>query len=191
MRTVPITIRLATKLTAETHRREPSLTGALWAIGLIMATEHVVGCAVVGCPKARKLDGPADRPKLTMEVLRVAVPEGLVVVASFGGVMRAHGGGCSKLYGACARTARAQGARNLLTYTHADEPGVSLRGAGWIRDEDEHGTPIVFGGGHWGNEKRPRKKRKEEGPKHRWWAPWSEHLTAVEAAGAPAKGTGT
>jgi hypothetical protein len=165
--TVPITIRLATKLTKETHRREPSLTGALWSIGLLDAGA-VIGCAVVGCPKARKMDGPADKPKETLEVLRVAVPEGIRT--------NGHGGACSSLYGASARTAKSQGAKNLFTYTHADEPGTSLRAAGWIREEEADGTPIVFGGGQWGRDSRPRKTRKEDGPKHRWWAPWSIYL---------------
>lgn len=164
MKVAPITIRLATKLTIKTHRRAPSLTGALWAVGLIVGGE-VVGCAVVGCPKARKLDGPADEPKTTLEVLRVAVPEGLRV----GG----HGGGCSMLYAACSRAGRNIGAFDMLTYTHADEPGISLRAAGWVREEDEDGTPKLFGGGQWGRESRARKEREEDGPKHRWWTAWS------------------
>lgn len=171
MKVVPITIRLATRLTKETHRREPSLTGALWAVGLqvyLADQKVVVGCAVVACPKARRLDSGKDEPKATLEVVRVAVPAGLT--------QNGHGGGCSMLYGACARAARDMGATNLFTYTHADEPGVSLRGAGWIREQEPDGTPIVFGGGQWGRAARPRRERAEDGPKHRWWAPWSAYL---------------
>jgi hypothetical protein len=113
------------------------------------------------------LDGAADRPKETLEVVRCAVPPGL----RQGG----HGGAPGMLYAACSRAARNMGALNLLTYTHADEPGTSLKAIGWVR-ESHDGMPIVFGGGDWGRPSRPRAKRVEVGPKHRWWAPWSEYL---------------
>lgn len=37
----------------------------------------------------------------------------------------------SKLYATCARAAKALGYRQLITYTRADEPGTSLKAAGW------------------------------------------------------------
>ena len=88
MKVAPITIRLATRITSETHRRAPSLTGAMWAVGLIVNGD-VVGCAVVGRPKARKMDSSADEPKTTLEVVRVAVPEGLRVGQPRRGVLDA------------------------------------------------------------------------------------------------------
>ena len=41
---------------------------------------------------------------------------------------------CSQLYAAAWRAARALGYRRLITYTRADEPGTSLRAAGWRLD---------------------------------------------------------
>jgi hypothetical protein len=38
---------------------------------------------------------------------------------------------CSMLYGACWRAARSLGYRRLGTYIRKDEPGTSLRAAGW------------------------------------------------------------
>jgi hypothetical protein len=37
------------------------------------------------------------------------------------------------LYGAVWRAAKAMGYRRCITYTQADEPGTSLRAAGWRR----------------------------------------------------------
>jgi hypothetical protein len=36
------------------------------------------------------------------------------------------------LYGACWRAARALGYRRAITYIEGDEPGTSLRAAGWL-----------------------------------------------------------
>jgi len=68
--------------------------------------------AVTGRPVARGFDDG-----LTLEVLRVASD----------GAHNAN----SLLYGASARAAFALGYRRLITYTQADEPGSSLRAAGW------------------------------------------------------------
>jgi hypothetical protein len=113
------------------HRRLPHVQGALWAVS-VWAHRDLVGVAIVGHP-ARLL--MAD----TLAVLRVAVLEG-------------HPNACSMLYGSCSRAAKAMGAANLITYTHLDEAGISLKAAGW-RD----GGLTIDGL-----------------PKRRWWAAWSE-----------------
>ena len=58
------------------------------------------------------------------------------------------------------------GAEDLVTYTHMDEPGTSLRASGWIDGG-------LTGGGEHSREKRPRKAAVDSRPKRRWWAPWS------------------
>lgn len=93
--------------------------------------EKVVGCSVIGRPVARmNADG------WTAEVTRLCVLEGIA-------------NGCSMLYRASWRAARALGYRRLLTYTLASENGASLRGAGFK-------LLGVRGGGSWSRKDRPR-----------------------------------
>lgn len=96
-----------------------------------------------------------------LAVIRVAVLEG-------------EPNACSKLYGACAKAAKSMGARGLVTYTHADEPGTSLRAAGWV-----YGG--MTGGGEWSREGRERQPALFPDRKLRWWAPWSEDAKKAAA----------
>lgn len=144
----PWTVKKALPFVRRVHRRLPAVQGALWAVS-VRDGDRVVGCALVGHP-ARNL----AEDETTLAVLRVAVIEG-------------HRNACSMLYGACARAARAMGALNLVTYTHLDEHGASLKAAGWI----EGG---VTKGGEWSREGRQRTLAIDPLPKRRWWAPWSE-----------------
>ena len=56
----------------------------------------------------------------------------------------------SMLYGWCAREAARQGWRKIITYTRVDEPGTSLRAAGWNQEGQRKGpwlaqrTPRTF-----------------------------------------------
>lgn len=75
---------------------------------------EVVGVIIVGRPVARHLDDG-----YTAEVTRCCVLE------------EAPRNVCSMLYAAAWRAARALGYHRLITYTRADEPGTSLRAAGW------------------------------------------------------------
>ena len=152
MRTRICTVKRALPFVARVHRRLPKLQGAMWAIGLW--TTEMVGVAVVGAP-ARML--AAD----SLCVLRVAVIEG-------------HQNGCSMLYGACSRAAKAMGADNLVTYTHGDERGVSLKAAGWIDGG-------LTDGGEWDCPSRPRQLALDPEPKRRWWAPWSARAQKAAA----------
>ena len=96
--------------------------------------DEIVGVAIVGRP-----------------VTRVAVVEDVP-------------NGCSKLYGACWRAARALGWRRLVTYTLKSEPGTSLRAAGWT----------VVGqvkGRSWHTAERPRIDKHPLDDKVRWEAP--------------------
>lgn len=144
----PMTVKKAIPWVRNVHRRLPTIQGAMWAIQ-IQRAQMTVGCALVGWP-AREL---AKQGVLC--VLRVAVQEG-------------QKNGCSMLYGACSRAARAMGAASLVTYTHQDEPGTSLRAAGWVDGG-------LTDGGEWSRPSRPRQKAMFPDPKRRWWAPWSHH----------------
>ena len=150
----PWTMKQAKRWVREVHRRLPRLQGGLWAVRVEQAGK-VVGAAVVG-HAARLL---ADREVLC--VLRVAVVEGVP-------------NACSMLYGACSRAARAMGAEGLVTYTHTDEPGTSLRAAGW-----RYGGMTT--GGEWCRDGRPRQAALFPERKQRWWAPWSHDRLAQDS----------
>ena len=57
--------------------------------------------------------------------------------------------GCSMLYAAAWRAARAMGYRRMITYILATEPGTSLKASGWKLIGQA-------GGGSWSREIRPR-----------------------------------
>ena len=161
MRTAPIPVKHAVRFVEQTHRRLPHAHHRLWAIGL-WRDNQLRGVALVGAPKARRLAAGKDdngwpEPYERMEVVRVAVEEGVK-------------NGCSMLYGACARAARSMGATDMLTYIDEDEPGTSLRAAGWRMDTG------LFGGGQADRPSRRRRQRTEQEAqkRRRWWAPWSK-----------------
>lgn len=72
-----------------------------------------------------------------------------------------HRNACSKLYGAICRAAEALGYREAWTYSLPEEPGESLRGAGF---ED---MGLTAGGEH-DRPSRRRKPAKRPDRKRRW-----------------------
>jgi len=146
----PWTVKRAAALdfVQRVHRRLPRVQGALWCIS-VRDGPRIVGVALVGFPSQEQTTDEMDH----LRVLRVAVEEG-------------YPNACSMLYGACWRAARAMGATSMDTHTHLDEPGTSLRAAGWIEDGmtegREHSRPS-----------RPRAPVVDIRPKRRWWAPGS------------------
>lgn len=168
MRIAPYPVKHAKRWIKEVHRRLPDLTGAMFTIGLWVDGE-MRGLAVVGRPNARMLDVAAGSPILDLQVLRVAVLEGTP-------------NACSALYGACSRAARAMGADGLFTYIHDDEPGTSLRAAGWLADH-------ITGGGEWSRPSRFREAQMEIGKKVRYWAPWSRRAPTAQPASTPCEET--
>ena len=112
-----------------------------------------IGWCLVGRPGSRVLQARG-----WVEVTRVAVPEGAR-------------NACSMCYGAAARWARRQGHR-ILTYTRIDEPGASLRGAGWqLLAMPSDRLPGVVEAGQWSRPSRPRAQN-ERVDKVRWSPPW-------------------
>ena len=87
----------------------------------ILNGRTLMGVAVVGNPVAPGLNGRG-----ILEVNRLCIrrdtPDALRWNAA------------SMLYGWCAREAARQGWRKIITYTRADEPGTSLRAAGWTQE---------------------------------------------------------
>jgi hypothetical protein len=102
-----------------------------------------VGVVTVGRPVARHFDNG-----WTAEVTRCCVAEGNKNAASM-------------LYGAAWRAARAMGYARLITYTLIEEPGTSLRAAGWK-------TIGQTEGGSWNTPSRPRVDKAPLGKKTLW-----------------------
>jgi L-amino acid N-acyltransferase YncA len=96
------------------HRRRPKIVGALFATSVLERGE-LAGIACASEPKA-----PRSRKRRVVEISRVATL----------GTRNA----CSKLYGALCRAAAALGYRRAITFTDPDEPGTSLRAAGFQDD---------------------------------------------------------
>jgi hypothetical protein len=151
---VPVSLTEARRFIAEQHRHNEPPVGHKASVGIADDDETLRGVGVLGRPLARKSDDGR-----TLEVYRVATD----------GVRN----GCSMLYGALVRVAWSLGYRRVLTYTLEDEPGSSLRAAGWTHDG-------IHGGGDWATDTQPNRLNASEkptlfyppkmptGPKVRW-----------------------
>lgn len=128
---VPITFEEANTFVERHHRHHQPVTGHKFSLAVAWhSSAFIVGVAIVGRPVSRMLDNG-----WTLEVNRVCTD----------GTRNA----CSFLYGASWRAAKALGYKRLITYTLAEEGGMSLRGAGWKVVGER-------GGGKWSRINRPR-----------------------------------
>lgn len=132
LRVRPISYRQARDFITTHHLTPPQ--GHTFSLGLTNPTGDLLGVAVVGRPLARHLDDG-----LTAEITRLATD----------GSRNA----CSVLLAAAWRVARHMGYQRMITYTRADEPGTSLRAAGWTAVTD---LPAIPG---WDRPSRPRTPR--------------------------------
>ena len=115
---VPVTLKEGRRFIGEHHRHNANAQPITWKFGVGVESDGVlVGVAMAGLPVARMIN---DR--FTIEVSRTCTD----------GTPNAN----SMLYGAIARAAKALGYRRLITYTLSEEPGTSLKAAGWIVDPD-------------------------------------------------------
>jgi len=127
---VPLNLDEANVYVAKFHRHHKPTVGHKFSLGVADETGTVRGVAIVGRPVARHLDNG-----WTLEVNRCCTD----------GVRN----GCSILYGAAWRVAKAMGYKRVITYTLPSEGGASLRGAGWTCVGER-------GGGNWNVKSRPR-----------------------------------
>lgn len=137
----PMTYKEACLFIDVHHRHHKPPQGYKFAIGLHDGTK-IVGVITVGRPVARHLDDT-----WTAEVTRCCTD----------GTSHAT----SKLYAAAWRACRAMGYRRLITYTLIEEPGTSLKAAGW---KDVYTTQ----GGSWNMPSRPRVDKHPTGQKRLW-----------------------
>lgn len=141
----PLSLAQANVFVAAHHRHHPPIPTHRFSIGVVDEAGNLCGVAICGNPVARLLcDG------YTLEVNRVATD--------------GSANACSALYGAARRIAREMGFRRILTYILADEPGTTLRAAGW-RCVATHA-----GGGGWERPNRHRVNKAPVGIKQRWEA---------------------
>lgn len=117
LRVRPVTISDARRFVGRLHRHNLPPRGGLFATGIEDDDGTLRGVAIASRPVARMLDDGR-----TIEVTRTCTD----------GVEN----GCSMLYGAIWRAARALGYQRGYTYTLASEPGTSLLAAGWTLDAD-------------------------------------------------------
>jgi hypothetical protein len=116
LRIVPLSLTEANTLVANWHRHHKPIPQAKFSVGVCTEDGRLCGAGIVGRPVARALDDG-----LTLEVNR-CVTDGTP-------------NACSAIYSSVARSAKAQGYCRVYTYTRVDEPGTSLRAAGWILDD--------------------------------------------------------
>ena len=141
---VPITQREAFAFIARHHRHHKPPTCSIFQVALAR-DDQIVGVATVNLPVARRLNNG-----WTVEVTRLCTldaPESRHAA--------------SKLYAACWRIARELGYRRLITYTLADETGVSLVSAGWK-------ALYQTSGRSWDTPSRPRVDTHPLGTKTLW-----------------------
>lgn len=144
LRIIPLTLAQANELVASLHRHHKPAQGHRFSLG-VEKDGRLVGAAIVGRPVSRELDA-----------YRVAEVTRLVTDGT------PHA--CSALYGAAARIAREMGFDRIQTYILDEEPGTSLRAAGW---EFERRTD----GGDWNHSKKYAGTRRTDQPmtaKQRW-----------------------
>lgn len=138
----PISYREACVFITKYHRHHPPPQG--WKFGIaINDGQEVVGVVTVGRPVARHMDDT-----YTLEVTRCCVKDGIK-------------NGCSKLYQAAWRAAKALGYKKLITYTLKAETGTSLKASNWK-------TISETKGGSWSSNKRPRVDKFPTGQKRLW-----------------------
>jgi hypothetical protein len=142
MRICPITLKEANTFVLNNHRHHKPTVGHKWSIGL-MDGDQLVGVAIVGRPVARHSDNG-----ITAEVTRLAT----------NGIKN----GCSMLYGACARVAKAMGYTKIQTYILDYELGTSLKASGWQLE-------AFTAGGQWvRNDGVINRTDQPTNPKQRW-----------------------
>lgn len=145
MKPVLITFKQAGDFIKAHHRHHMPSQGCKFVLGL-SDENGLCAVAVIGRPVARRLDDGT-----VLEVTRLCVKPGVK-------------NACSLLYSKAWRIAREMGAKRMITYILASEPGTSLKATGWIDEGEAGGLDWNIGKGH--TPKSVSKKPREM--KRRW-----------------------
>lgn len=138
MKIVPVTQKEANEFVVKHHRHHKAVTGSVFQIAA-QEENNIVGVAIVGRVLSRHWDGG-----YTLEVNRLCT--------------NGADNACSFLYAAAWRAAKQLGYKSLITYILINEPGVTLRAAGWKLIGEA-------GGGSWSVPSRPREDDHPTGTK--------------------------
>lgn len=141
MKIAPCTVKAAKKKVREWHRHLPDIQGGLFAAQVIDGTGACLGVGIAGNPS------------------RVWQHEAKLVISRV--ATQGYENACSCLYGALCRAAKALGYCEVWTYTLKDEPGTSLRAAGFM-------DMGLTDGGEWDRPSRSRQASLFPEPKRRW-----------------------
>ena len=139
---VPCDLDEANSFVSQYHRHHGPVAGHKFSIAVSDEEGNIHGVAIIGRPEARALD-----KGMTLAVTRCATD----------GTKNS----CSMLYAAAWRATRAMGYTKLITYILNDEPGTSLKAAGWKCVGQTKG-------GSWNCPSRPRVDKHPLQGKLRW-----------------------
>lgn len=143
----PVTFRAAAAFVRRFHAHCGAPAG--WRFGsAVWNGRTMLGVVMVGRPVARGFND-RDMVEVNRLCIRRDVPASL------------RWNACSKLYGWAAAEAERRGYTRIITYTHDDEPGVSLRAAGWQQEAQIRGRS-------WNTRCRARTDRAAPVDKVRW-----------------------
>lgn len=145
IRLAPISQRAAKDWITVTHRYLPAPVGDLYRVALEVHG-RLAAAGVAGWPCRMLQDGR------TAELTRIASAAPVSVNA------------CSRLYGALRWAGQRIGYVRFVTYTLPNEPGTSLRAAGFHFDG-------LTDGGEWSCPSRPRAAAAQPSRKRRWIFP--------------------
>jgi hypothetical protein len=151
------TIRRAQCLVSVWHRHLKRIQGGLFAVQVIDSNGDPVGVGIAGNP-CQEWQGSGR-----FVITRVATS----------GADNA----CSMIYGALCRAGKALGYHEAWTYTLPEEPGTSLRAAGFI-------DMGLTDGGEYDRPSRARKPAVRPEPKRRWLRPLSDTNLTTSAGKA-------
>lgn len=147
-RICPVTGKRAIAWIAETHRHLPKLQGALFAVGVEEGGRLMAVGTAGNPPRVWQGTGRFVITRVAAESVAVAADEHA----------RPY---CTMIYGALCRAGKALGYREAWTYTLPEEPGTSLRAAGF---EDMGMTRAE----EWDRPSGPRSKAVRAEAKRRW-----------------------
>jgi hypothetical protein len=139
---LPLTQKQANAYIAENHRHHYPVQGDKFRFGIANDDGEIIGVLTAGRPVARTLDDGK-----TLEVTRLCTNGSENV--------------CSFAYSKAARIAKELGYHRVITYILIDEPGTSLKAAGWVKDGETKGDT-------WDRPGRRRIDKAPTCPKQRW-----------------------